>query len=265
MHITRLSVRRSRPSTRRSGHTYAQPSTAAASKTEIVSSESIKGRASAIVEYGNRPERIKEHRAQGHYPPPDARTRARTFNAPAAFPPNTLVTGGVITDTHPVVLFAALPTKWPRACQDAGNRDGTSNRCSLEATKVSAPGNRALHGVRPSTTHGSFLKTSWASTDNTTTTPPDLPPCHTSVRPLNQPKTVRRAGCRGTRNHYQATKMGRLEATPVRKPQVGQRSMLLSTPTLTPIHVPWVSPWCYKRKDSGIDRQQHVMQHHAHT
>ena len=184
---------------------------------------------------------------------------------PPHFPPNTLVTGGVIIGTRPVVLFAAFPTKRPRACQGAGNEDGTSNRNPLETTKVSAPDIRALHGVRPSTIHGSFLKTSWASTDNTTNTPPDLPPCRTSVRPLNQPKTARGAGCGGTRNHYQATKMGRLEATPVRKPRVGQRSMLLSTPILTPIHVPWVSPWCYKRKDSGIDEKQHIRQHHAHT
>jgi len=99
--------------------------------------------------------------------------------------------------------------------------DGTSNQYSLEITKVSAPDNRALHGVRPSTKHGPFLGTSQASTDNATTTPLDPPPHRISVRPLNQPKTARRAGCRGTRNHHQATEMGWLEATPVRKPRVG--------------------------------------------
>ena len=99
-------------------------------------------------------------------------------------------------------------------------------------------------------------RTSWASTDNTATTLPDLLPYRTSVRPVNQPKTARRAGYRVTRNHHRATEMGRLETTPVRRPRVGQRAMLLSTPTLTPIHVPWVSPWRYKRKDPGIDRHQ---------
>jgi len=156
----------------------------------------------------------------------------------------------VIGNRHPSHRsFCSLPTKRPRACQDAGNKDGTSNRDPLETSKVSAPDNSTLHGVRPSTEQGSILGTSWASTDNTTTTPPDLPPYRTSVRPLNQHKTARRANCRGTRNHHQAIKTGRLEAMPVRKPRVGQRSMLLSTPTLTPIHVPWVSPWSYKRRD----------------
>jgi len=110
MHITRLSVRRSRPSTRCSDRTYAQPSTAVASKTEMASSESVKGRAPAIVEYGNGPERIKTRRAQGHCPPPDAHMRARTFNAPAAFPPNTLVTRCVIGNRHPSHRsFCSLP------------------------------------------------------------------------------------------------------------------------------------------------------------
>ena len=125
---------------------------------------------------------------------------------------------------------------------------------ALETTKVSTPDIGASRRIWPSTRPGSFLETSWASTDNAATTPPDLPPYHTSVWPLNQPKTARRAECKGTRNHHQATKTGRLEATPVRRPRVGQRSMLLSTPTLTPVHVPWVSPWSYKREDPGISR-----------
>ena len=148
MHIMKSSVRRSRPSTRRSGHTYAQPSTAAASKTEMASSESIRGRAPATVEYGNRLVRTSKRRAQGRRPPPDARTRAGALNAPDASPPNTLVTGGVIGNRHPShISFCSLPTKRPRACQGAGNRNGTSNRNPLETTKVSAPDIRALHGI----------------------------------------------------------------------------------------------------------------------
>ena len=50
-HITRLSVRRAGPSIRRSILTYAQPSTATASKTEIASSVSIRRRALVTVEY----------------------------------------------------------------------------------------------------------------------------------------------------------------------------------------------------------------------
>ena len=52
MRIMRLPVRRSRPLIRRSNLTYAPPSTVAASKTEIASSESIKRRALVTVEYG---------------------------------------------------------------------------------------------------------------------------------------------------------------------------------------------------------------------
>jgi len=70
---------------------------------------------------------------------------------------------------------------------------------------------------------------------------------------MNQSKTVRKAGFQGTRNHHQATRTGRLETTPVRRPRVGQRAMPLSTPTLTPILVPWASSWNYKRGSPGAD------------
>ena len=134
--------------------------------------------------------------------------------------------------------FCSLPTERPRACQDAGNKDETSNRDPLETPKVSAPDIDTSYGVRPSTSPGSFLETSRASTHHIVTAPPDLPPSHVSVHPSNQSKTARRAECRGTRDHHQAIKTGRLEVMSVRKPRVGQRSMLLSTPIPTPIHVP---------------------------
>ena len=123
MHLTRLSVRKSRPSTRRFGHTYAQQSAAAASKTEIASSESIKGRAPATIEYGNEPERNGKRRAQGHCPPLDARTRARAFNAPAAFPPNTPVTGSVIGSRHPSRRsFCSLPHQTTQGVSGRGKQ-----------------------------------------------------------------------------------------------------------------------------------------------
>ena len=153
--------------------------------------------------------------------------------------------------------FCSLPTERPRACQDAGNKDGTSNRDPLETPKVSAPDISILHGVRPSTKQGPFLGTSWASTNFITATPSGPPPSRTSMRPQNQHKAAGKAKRRSTRNHHRAIKMGRLEAMPVRKPRVGQRSMRLSTPTLTSTHVPWVSPWSYKRRDSGIEQGDH--------
>ena len=148
-----------------------------ASKTKKASSESIRGRAPATVEYGNRLERVGKRRAQGHCPPPDARTRAGALNAPDASPPNTLVTGGVIGNrllSHR--SFCSLPTERPRACQDAGNKDGTSNRDPLETPKVSAPDISTLHGVRPSTRPISFIGKGWASTDGTATTLTYQPP-----------------------------------------------------------------------------------------
>jgi len=48
------------------------------------------------------------------------------------------------------------------------------------------------------------------------------------VQRTNRSKTAYRAGYKGTRNHHQATRTGRLETTPVRKPRVGQRAMPLS-------------------------------------
>jgi len=71
-------------------------------------------------------------------------------------------------------------------------------------------------------------------------------------------------GFRGTRNHHQSTKTRRLEATPVRRPRVGQRTIPLSTPTLSPIHVPWTSPWNYKRGDLGADTG-HGRQHKTYV
>ena len=110
MHITRLSLHRSRPSTRCSNQPYIQSSTAAASKTEKASSEPLRGRAPTTIEYRNGLERTRRRRAQGHRPPPDARTRTRAFNAPVAFPPNTLVTGNVVGNRHPCRhSFCSLP------------------------------------------------------------------------------------------------------------------------------------------------------------
>jgi len=75
-----------------------------------VSSEPLSGRASTTVEYGNGLEQTRRRRAQGHRPPPDARTRTRAFNAPVAFPPNTLVTGSVMGNRHPSRhSFCSLP------------------------------------------------------------------------------------------------------------------------------------------------------------
>ena len=113
----------SRPSTRRSGQTYARPSTTAASKAEMASSESIKARVRATVEYGNGLARIRRRRVQGRRPPPDARTRARAFNALVAFPPNTLVTGSVIGNRHPSRRsFCSLPHQTTQGVSGRGKQ-----------------------------------------------------------------------------------------------------------------------------------------------
>jgi hypothetical protein len=138
MRIMRLPVRRSRPLIRRSNLTYAPPSTVAASKTEIASSESVRARATTAVEYGSGLERTERRRAQGHCPPPDARTRARAFNAPDASPPNTRVTGGFC----PIVLFAAFPPNDPGRVRTRETRMerliGTPSRHPRSALQISA-------------------------------------------------------------------------------------------------------------------------------
>ena len=267
MYIMKLPVHKSRPPTRRSTQSRIRSSTTAASKTVRASSESIRARASTTVEYGNRLERIGRRRAQGRRPSPDAGTGARAFNVPVAFSPNTPVTGSVIGNRHPSRhSFRILRNKQPRACQDAGSGDGTSNQDRLETSKVNALDNKALHGVRLSTRHVSFLGKGWASTDNTATTPTYQPPRRTGVQQISQSKTAHRAGYRGTRIHHQATRTGRLETTPVRRPRVGPRAIPLSTPTLTPILVPWASHWNYKRGSPGANRGMgSTTQHYTHT
>jgi hypothetical protein len=169
----------------------------------------------AAVDDGSGLERTRSCRARGHCPPPDARTRAGALNVPDASPPNTQVMGGVIGSKLPSHRsFCSLPTERPRACQDAGNKDGTSNRDPLETPKVNAPDISILRGARPSIEQGPFLETSRASTDDTTAAPLDPPPYHTSMRPQNQHKAAGRAARRSTRNHHQAIRMGRLEAMP---------------------------------------------------
>ena len=144
-----------------------------------------------------------------------------------------------------------------------GSRDGTSSQDPLEAPKVNALDSKTLHVVQPSTRPISFLGKGWASTDGTATTLTYQPPRRTGVPRTNLPETAYGAGYKGTCDDHQAIRTGRLETTPVRRPRVGQRAMLLSTPTLTPTHVPWVSPWCYKRKDPGIDKTQATLHPYA--
>ena len=104
------------------------------------------------IEYGNRLERIRRRRAQGHCPPPDARTRAGTLNAPDASPPNTQVTGGVIgKGICPIVLFAAFPPNDPGRVRTQETRMerliGTPSRHPRSALQTSA--HYTASGPRP--------------------------------------------------------------------------------------------------------------------
>jgi len=239
MCITRTPVRKSRPPTRRSTQSHVRSSTTATSKTERASCESIRARAQATVEYGNRLERIRGHRAQGRRPPPDASTGTRAFNAPAAFSPNPQVTGSVIGNRHASRhSFCNLPHQTSQNVAGRKEWVGTSNQTPLETSKVSALAGKALYNTRPSSRHISFLEKSWVTGDSTSTTPTQTLPRRTSVQQINQPRTAHRAGYRGTRNHHQAIRTRWLETTPVRRPRVGQRAIPLSTPTLMTIHVP---------------------------
>ena len=127
--------------------THGRPSTAAASKTEIPSSESARARAATAVEYGSGLERTEGRRAQGHCPPPDARTRVGAFNAPDASPPNTWATGGF----RPIVLFAAFPPNGPGRARTRETRMerliGTPSRHPRSALQISTP--RTASDPRP--------------------------------------------------------------------------------------------------------------------
>ena len=169
--MTRLPVRKSWPPTRRSTQSHVRSSTTAASKTERASSESIRARAPATVEYGNRLERIGRRRAQGRRLPPDADTGTGEFNAPVAFSPNTPFTGSVIGNRHPSRhSFCSLPTKQARAWHDAGSGSERLIKTPLEMPMVSALASKALHSIRASSRQVSFLGKGRASTDSTSTT-----------------------------------------------------------------------------------------------
>jgi len=175
--MTRISVRKSRPPTRRPTQLYARSPATVASNTERASCESTRARAPATVEYGNRIEQIGRRRAQGRRPPPDAGTRTRALNAPVAFSPNPPVTGSVIGNRHPSChSFCSLPHQTSENVVGRWEWVGTSNQGPLETPKVSALASKALHGIRPSSKHVSFLGKGQVSNDNNTTTPTYLPP-----------------------------------------------------------------------------------------
>ena len=168
-----------------------------------------------------------------------AGTGTRAFIAPAVFSPNPPVTGSVIGNRHSSChSFCSLPHQTSQNVAGRRKWVGTSNQDPLETPKVSALASEALHGIRPSSRHVSFLGKGQVTSDSTSTTPTQMLPRRTSMQQINHPRTAHRAGYRGTRNHHEATKTRWLETTPIRRPRVGQRAIPLSTPTLTPIHVP---------------------------
>ena len=129
MCISRTSVRRSRPPTRRPTQSYARSSTTVASNTERASCESTRAQAPATVEYGNRLVRIGRPRAQGRRPPPDAGTGTRAFNAPAVFSPNPTVTGSVIGGKHlSCHSFCSLPHQTSQGMTERREWVGTSSQ-----------------------------------------------------------------------------------------------------------------------------------------
>ena len=129
MGMTRILIRKSRPPTRRSTQSYVRSSTTMASNTERESSESIRARAPATVEHGNRLERIGRRRAQGRRPPPDTDMGTRAFNAPVAFSPNSPVTRSVIGNRHPSRhSFCSLPHQISQSMASRMKRVRTSNQ-----------------------------------------------------------------------------------------------------------------------------------------
>ena len=160
-------------------------------------------------------------------------------------------------------FFLQLSHRTTQACQDARNKDGTSNQDLLEISRVSAPDTSVLHGIRPSTEQSPYPGTSWASTkhhhsyaDGSGT----IPYKHAT-------SGLAQGGWQGrTQKHAWSSPSyqdGTARGHAVRKPRVGQRSMRLSIPTLTSMNVPCVSPWSYKRRDSGTQHKTTLIRRRA--
>ena len=120
-------------------------------------------------------------------------------------------------------FFLQLSHRTTQACQDARNKDGTSNRDPLEISKVSAPDTSVLHVVRPSTKQGPYPGTSWASTNIITATPSGPPPYRTSVRPQDRHKAL--AG-QNTGARVIITKLSRWDGSRPRRTEASSRSAL---------------------------------------
>jgi len=89
------------------------------------------------------------------------------------------------TGTRPVILFVAFPTKQARTWQGAGSGLERLIKTPLETPKVSALASEALHGIRPSSRHVSFLGKGRVTNDSTSTTLTQLLPRRTSVQEIN--------------------------------------------------------------------------------
>ena len=101
-----------------------------ASNTETGSSESIRARWPATVEYGNSVEQNGEPRAQKRSLLCVTGTGARAFNATAMIPPNPTVTGSVIGEQAPVKspLFPDLSLRLEKSIDLYSMADVISHR-----------------------------------------------------------------------------------------------------------------------------------------
>ena len=129
MRISRTSVRKSWPPTRRPTWSYARSSMTIASNTERASCESTRARAPAAVKYGSKLVLIRRPRVQGRRPPLDAGTGTRAFNAPVVFSPNPPVMESVIGNRQPSYRsFCSLPHQLSQNVVGHGEWVGMSNQ-----------------------------------------------------------------------------------------------------------------------------------------
>ena len=129
--------------------------TTLASNTEKRSCESTEARPNSDRRIRNWLVRIDRPRAQGRRPPPDAGTGTRAFNAPTVFSPNPTVTGNVIGSKHPSnrPFLQLYPSRRGRVWPSTVRRSERHVTAPLEMPKVSAPVNRALRSIGPSSEH----------------------------------------------------------------------------------------------------------------
>jgi len=181
--------------------------------------------------------RIDRPRAQRYHPPPVAGTGARPFNAPAILSPNLTVVGNVIGSKHPSnphfsQLYPLDKQEYKLAQCDSRDvvsrcpsRHPESVRRSIKSYAVLDPRANAFLPREESGDESQHLNRSGCDNCH------DVQACpHSSQSETMHKSRIQKHAQSSPK--YPVTR--RPEATPVRRPRVGQRTMPLSSLILLP-------------------------------